>query len=78
MCKDCHYFREVAIGCHREANVCELNHLRQCLLEYFGVDECAELLVVEVVARELGVFGHHLHNDGQEVLVALNLCGLGG
>ena len=46
------------------------------MLEDTGVDEVAEGLVVEVVAGELCVLGHHVDDDLEEVGVALDLGGV--
>ena len=45
-------------------------------MEDAGVDEVAEGLVVEVVAGEFSVLGHHVDDDLEEVFIALNLGGV--
>ena len=45
-------------------------------MEDAGVNEVSEGLVVEVVAGEFSVFGHHIDDDLEEVFIALNLGGV--
>lgn len=53
----------------------KLNHYSG-LLEDAGVDEVAEVLVVEVVAGEFSVLCHHVDDDLEEVFIALDLGGV--
>lgn len=45
-------------------------------MEDAGVDEVAEGLVVEVVAGEFSVLGHHVDDNLEEVFIALDLGGV--